>query len=316
MNLVSISELFDIEYGNSLELNRLEISESETAINFVSRTAKNNGVSARVLKFGNERVFEAGLITVSVGGSVLETFLQSFPFYTGYHVMVLKPKKYMTEIEKLYYCTCIKKNKYRYNYGRQANRTLKSIKIPSEIPDWVYNIKSDIPEDFTKSILPLTFKLDSLKWQSFRYDALFNLGKGERIVNKDMREGNTPCIRPIESNNGVYDFIDLNPNHEGNSITVNYNGSVAEAFYQPVPYFALDDVNVLYPKFDLNPFIAMFLITLIRKEKFRFNYGRKWHLGRMRESTIKLPVTPEGNPDWDFMEKYIKSLPYSKSLAV
>ena len=29
---------------------------------------------------------------------------------------------------------------------------------------------------------------------------------------------------------------------------------------------------------------------------------------------IKLPVDTNGNPDWQYMEKYIKSLPYSKTL--
>lgn len=59
---------------------------------------------------------------------------------------------------------------------------------------------------------------------------------------------------------------------------MNYNGSVAETFYQPVPFWASDDVNVLYPKFELNPEIAMFLTAIIRQDKYRFNYGRKWHL--------------------------------------
>jgi type I restriction enzyme M protein len=54
---------------------------------------------------------------------------------------------------------------------------------------------------------------------------------------------------------------------------------------------------------------------LIRKEKYRFSYGRKWHLGRMNESLIKLPVTDKGQPDYPFMENYIKTLPYSKQLA-
>ncbi len=318
-NIVPIMELFDTSYGNKLDLNKMEIVESASidSVNFISRTSKNLGVTARVKAICGVTAYPSGLITVALGGAILSTFVQQDSFYTSQNIMILIPKRVMTLQEKTFYCMCIEKNKYRYSaFGREANRSLKMLKIPSEIPDWVYNIKSDIPEDFTKSILPSTFKLESLKWKSFKYDDLFNLGKGERIVNKDMREGNTPCIRPIESNNGVYGFIDLKPNHGGNSITVNYNGSVAEAFYQPVPYFALDDVNVLYPKFDLNPFTAMFLIALIRKEKFRFNYGRKWHLGRMRESTIKLPVTPEGNPDWVFMENYIKSLPYSKSLVV
>jgi predicted nucleotidyltransferase len=60
--------------------------------------------------------------------------------------------------------------------------------------------------------------------------------------------------------------------------------------------------------------VGLFISTLIKKEKYRFNYGRKWHVDRMRESTIKLPVKIDGTPDWEFMENYIKSLPYSSQL--
>lgn len=42
----------------------------------------------------------------------------------------------------------------------------------------------------------------------------------------------------------------------------------------------------------------MFLITLISLEKYRSNYGRKWGLGRMNDTYIKLPIDKKGNPDW------------------
>ena len=106
--------------------------------------------------------------------------------------------------------------------------------------------------------------------------------------------------------------------HQGNTITVSYNGSIAEAFYQATKFWATDDVNVLYPKFALNRYIAMFLITLIHREKYRFNYGRKWDKELMESSLIKLPAvkiaTNKYEPDWQFMEDYIKSLPYSSCL--
>ena len=58
----------------------------------------------------------------------------------------------------------------------------------------------------------------------------------------------------------------------------------------------------------------MFLITLIKKEKYRYNFGRKWGLERMNKTIIMLPVDDNNNPDWQFMEDYIKSLPYSSNL--
>jgi type I restriction-modification system DNA methylase subunit len=153
------------------------------------------------------------------------------------------------------------------------------------------------------------------KWASFRYDQLFDIRKGRRLTKDHMTEGTTPFIGAIDSNNGYRQYVDVTPNHESNTITVNYNGNgVAEAFYQSAPFWASDDVNILYPKFDLNPYIAMFVCALIRKEKFRFNYGRKWHLGRMKESILRLPVNASGDPDWAFMESYIKSLPHAGSI--
>jgi hypothetical protein len=50
------------------------------------------------------------------------------------------------------------------------------------------------------------------------------------------------------------------------------------------------------------------------KEEYRYSYGRKWGIGRMKKTTIKLPTDNKVEPDWQFMEDYIKSLPYSSNL--
>lgn len=64
----------------------------------------------------------------------------------------------------------------------------------------------------------------------------------------------------------------------------------------------------------LNPYIALFLCTVIELDKYRWTYGRKWRPARMPSSLIKLPVTRDGLPDWEYMENFIKSRPYSKLL--
>lgn len=311
---VEVKEYFDVKYGNSLCLTDLE--EDIIGVDFVSRTSQNNGVSAKVKLLKNQILNPESTISVAVGGSVMESFLHKRPYYTGYHILVLHPKVKLTEKQLLYYCMCLKANKYRYNYGRQANKTLKQIKIPSvnEIPSWVNEIKMpEIPDK--NPTHSQNINLFENKWGWFYIADLFNIKKGKRLVmSKLKKNGRYPFISSISENNGIKFMTNIKPNHDGNTITVNYNGSVAEAFYQPKPFWASDDVNVLYPKFELNPFIAMFLITLIRLEKYRFNYGRKWHKERMEKSKIKLPVNENGDTDWMFMENYIKSLPYSKGL--
>lgn len=313
--MIKIEGLFDVSYGNSLELNRLTIDP--VGINFVSRTAKNNGVSAKVSKVEDIEPIEAGVITVALGGSVLETFFQPEPFYTGFHVAVLRAKVEMTDAVKLYYCACIRANMYRYNYGRQANRTLKDIPIPclEEVPDWVNGVNVSMYDGADNSALnTLTPGLNSANFKSFQLQELFELKKGKRLTKANMTVGQTPFIGSTDSGNGVTATVGQAPIHSGNTISVSYNGSVAEAFYQPVPYWATDDVNVLYPRFAMTPEVALFICTVIKQEKYRFNYGRKWHLERMRSHEIRLPGKPDGSPDYDFMENYIKTLPYSSQI--
>lgn len=137
-NLVKVSDLFDVNYGHSLELNKL-VSDPY-GVNFVSRTSKNNGISAKVCAVDNLPPLQGGCLTVALSGSVLETFYQTEPFYSGYHIQALTPLFEMTSEEMLFYASIIRANQYRYSYGRQANRTLRDLLIPSKesIPRWVY----------------------------------------------------------------------------------------------------------------------------------------------------------------------------------
>ena len=149
--------------------------------------------------------------------------------------------------------------------------------------------------------------METNNWKWFTYAELFNIHKGKRLTKADMINGKTPYIGAIDTNNGITAYISNNAHlHEPNTITVSYNGSIAEAFYQTTKYWATDDVNVLYPKFQLNKYIALFLTTIINKEKYRFNYGRKWDKDSMLASQIKLPVTTNGSPDWNWIEQYVK----------
>lgn len=315
----AVSSIFDIRYGHSLELNALEQTSPKEGVAFVSRQRGGNGISAYVAPLDDVEPAPAGEVTCALSGNgVLTTCLQEAPFYTGFHVAILKPKIPLSKQQILYYCACIKQNRYRYSYGRQANKTLPKLLIPSpkEIPFWVGSTDLDQIKHASKpAVTAQPPKIEPQKWNEFRYDALFEIKKGNRLTKSDMSAGNTPFIGAIDSNNGYRQFISASPNHSAGTITVAYNGNgVAEAFYQDAPFRASDDVNVLYPRFDMSRYVALFICALIRQEKFRFNYGRKWHLGRMKEAVIRLPVASSGEPDWAFIGAYIKSLPYSMSI--
>ena len=126
--IVKVKDLFDIKYGVNLELNKCELDSN--GINFVSRTFSNNGVSAKVKKIDGIKPQPPGTITVSGGGSACEAFLQLEEYHSGRDLYVLYPKFEITLEIGVFYAMCIRFNKYRFNYGRQANRTLGDILIP------------------------------------------------------------------------------------------------------------------------------------------------------------------------------------------
>jgi hypothetical protein len=145
--------------------------------------------------------------------------------------------------------------------------------------------------------------------------SLFEIKKGKRLTKAEMIPGRTRYIGAIDSNNGVSAYIANDEHlHPANTITVSYNGSIGETFYQEEPFWATDDVNVLYPKFTINRCRAMFICAVIEKEKYRFSYGRKWDKDLMIDSEIQLPAKTDGTPDWVWIEKYIQGLPYSSAL--
>lgn len=312
---MKVKDLFTVKYGVNLELITLEtVSQKEKeGVNFVARTAENNGVVARVRKIDGIEPQPAGVLSCAGGGSVLSTFVQTEPFYSGRDLYTLTPKKEMSLQEKLYWCMCIKANAYKYTYGRQANKTLKDIELPDAVPKWV---RATLISPYTTANVNNALPLLSLdKWGEFTLGQLFNFVKGKRLTKVNMLEGSTNYLGAISDNNGIRQLIDAPAIFQANCITVNYNGSVGEAFYQSEPFWATDDVNVLYAKgWVLNKYIALFIATVIKANRYMFSYGRKWTMEKMKESPIKLPITPQGSPDWDYVERYIKSLPYSERI--
>lgn len=135
-----VSELFDIGYGHSLELNRLTQTSQGDGIAFVSRKMRDNGIVAYVKPVSGVSPAPAGELSCALSGNgVLSTFIQEQPFYTGFHIARLSPKFSMSTPQLLFFCVCVKANRYRYSYGRQANRTLRDLVVPDprKAPDWV-----------------------------------------------------------------------------------------------------------------------------------------------------------------------------------
>ena len=82
-----LADIAKLENGNKLDIGKM--TQLSPSINFVSRTAKNNGVSSIVDKIEGIEPYPAGCLTLAFGGSVGSCFLQEKPFYTGQNVGVI-----------------------------------------------------------------------------------------------------------------------------------------------------------------------------------------------------------------------------------
>jgi Type I restriction modification DNA specificity domain len=290
MKLVKLSEYFEIKYGVNLEFQNMKIYDR--GIPFVSRTENNNGIAGFVEKINGVEPNPKNTISVACGGSVMESFLQKTDYYSGRDLFYLKPKISLTDNEMLFYCACLRANKYRYSYGRQANKTLAEIKIPSKgsIPEFVY--KQKIKTISKEAVCADKIELNKETWKEFKLDILFDIS-GTKTTKLNILEksgkGQYPYITTKAKNNGCDGFYDIKT--EGGDVITIDSAVAGYASYQSEDFSASDHVEKLTLRGTLNKYIAMFLTTILNKEGHRFYYGRGASQERLRNLNIRLPAT-------------------------
>lgn len=153
-------------------------------------------------------------------------------------------------------------------------------------------------------------ELSERSWGEFRIEDIFNIDSGTRLTRHDFKIGKTPFVSATEMNNGVTSFIsNMNSSYDKNVLGVNYNGSVVHNFYHPYNALFSDDVKRLKLKeIEGNEYIYLFIKAVILKQKPKYQYGYKFNASRMKAQIIKLPVNERNEPDYPFMELYMKQV--------
>lgn len=118
-----------------------------------------------------------------------------------------------------------------------------------------------------------------------------------------------PFIGALDNNNGVARFVsDTNESLDKNVLGVNYNGNgMVIGFYHPYECIFSDDVKRFHLKHhEDNEFVLLFMKVAILQQKSKFGYLYKFNSERMANTGVMLPVDESGNPDYTFMEQYVK----------
>ena len=153
------------------------------------------------------------------------------------------------------------------------------------------------------------------EWKPFMISDVFEILPGKRLVSTDSKEGDRPFIGALDNSNGVARFVsDTNASLDRNVLGVNYNGNgMVIGFYHPYECIFSDDVKRFHLKrHEDNMHVLLFMKVAILMQKKKFGYLYKFNADRMAHTHIMLPVTDDGEPDYDFMELFGKSLMRSK----
>jgi type I restriction enzyme M protein len=152
--------------------------------------------------------------------------------------------------------------------------------------------------------------LNTSNWMEFSIDSLFELKRGQRLRSVDRKDGNIRYFSATSDNNGVSCFISNPLFIEENALIFNTFGNV---FYSDKIFTGSDEITILKHE-KLNKRIGLFLSTTMSNQlEYKFGFGKKAFYNEVRKEKIKLPSkyneeTSEIEPDWDYMESYIKDL--------
>lgn len=155
-------------------------------------------------------------------------------------------------------------------------------------------------------------KIDTTKWKEFKIIDLFKVVRPTARSQANYEEGNVAFVASGNFNNGVLKYLMPKENEKldkGNCITVSpIDGS---AFYQENDFLgrggAGSSVILLYND-NLNLYNGYFISTVIRSVCRKYAYSDMANKDTIGNEKIKLPVDTTGNPDFSYMETYMKNL--------
>lgn len=297
-----------------------DIVEGNTPL--ISSGKENNGIIAYISD-DKAKLWNAGTITVDMFG---KAFYQTNSYHCVSHgrVNILIPKVQFSERVGKYVACVIEMvsiKKYQFTEMCTGKKLLKDIiKLPvddNENPDWNYmeeyikNLEDRVKDTLDKfSQKNTSEKIDTRDWKEFKVGDLFSsVETGSLQSTNDIQNGQVPVISSSMFNNGILGYFDVEKQYV-NKITVAYRGAGAGfVSYHPEPFNATLNCGILHETFKLTPYIAEFMCSILTATLLsKYDFKHIITPSRLLQETIKLPVDNNGEPDWVYMENFMKSI--------
>jgi len=305
----------------------VKLDQIDGDIAYISSSKQNNGIDNYIFPPDFMTIYKNAL-TLNNSGSVGYCFYHPYKFVASDHCTVIQIKDKNIKLNNhiaLFLKPIIESMKIKYNFAREINNERlekEKILLPvkdDKTPDWnfmedyIKNLCKEIK--YNNEIIKTTLlKLEKNKFREFSLAKLFTVrGSRQSYVKNEISFGEYLYVTTSNKNNGVTCTSNVYTEN-GNIITID-SATDGKAFYQESKFVGSDHVEVLEPlNFALNKYTALFITSILNLQVFRYGFGRKRSQTRIRQEKLFLPSNQKGEPDFEFMENYIKSLPYSSSL--
>lgn len=162
-------------------------------------------------------------------------------------------------------------------------------------------------------------RLDDREWKPVPMSKLFPngfvRGKIYSATDETKDAKGIPYVGATDRNNGVIDFIqpDSNRKQPGNCIVFvrDGQGSVGSSIYRSTPFIATVNVSAGYAPW-INQYTGLFVSVASNMVRAKYGFGYKRKEERLKAERVMLPVNDAGEPDYQFMEDYIRELTVEK----
>ena len=157
-------------------------------------------------------------------------------------------------------------------------------------------------------------RLEDKETAEFRVGDLFEVINGKKYPKDSRISGDIPLISTSAFNNGISDYISFPEGSDfekvSNVITIAFSGSVGATYYHSFEVFVGETVMYLIGKdHELTIRQNLFVVSVIKKMMVKYSYSNKVKVNDVRHRLeISLPATPDGEPDWEWMDAYIRQI--------
>ena len=151
--------------------------------------------------------------------------------------------------------------------------------------------------------------LDNVNWQVFKMEDVLQIENCKCNKVSALKDGDVPYVGATNNNNGVLKFVEYKEEliTKGNCIVFicDGEGSIGLSIYKHEDFIGTTTVKAgRCPK--LNRYNAMFITTVADTVRGKYNFGYKRNEKNLKRETIMLPATAGNQPDWDFMEAFMR----------